>query len=126
MSDGLCAVCGTKLGGMDRLRGETRCGSCRAQGVMPVDTATTCVNVTGLTEVADIATFRHALVQLPGIKSVGVKPSKRVIGDFEYLIQHDPAMDLAPVIADALGERARVEPEPKVGSQARYQVTITA
>jgi hypothetical protein len=62
--------------------------------------------VTGLTSVASISTFKGALAQLPGVRSVSVSSGKP--GVFVFSVNHDPGVDLDSGVASLPAFGARV------------------
>jgi hypothetical protein len=126
VADTFCMTCGAKLGGLDKMRGQTRCGSCRsADAAAASGLVMTTVTASGLSTVADIAQFKSMLGTLPGVRSVKVAPSKTNSGDFDYQVARDPQTDLASSLATVVDPRARVESDG-TGSPERVRVTYGA
>lgn len=62
--------------------------------------------VGGLTSVAGISAFKHALGQLPGVRSVSVSSGEP--GTFVFAVSHDPGVDLDAGVASLPGFSARI------------------
>jgi hypothetical protein len=126
MADSFCMTCGAKLSAMEKLRGQSACGSCRSAGAAGMTgQVTTMVAVSGLVSVADVAGFKRMLGRLPGVRSVKVESSRTNRGGFDYLVTRAPQNDFCSILAVSLGSRAQVEADD--GSvPERLRVTYTA
>ncbi|HET9345580.1 MAG TPA: hypothetical protein VFO05_07755 [Candidatus Limnocylindrales bacterium] len=95
----------------------------RLAGIVPetegeAESATTTLVVTGLVSVASIAGFKRHLSRAGGVRSVGVSSGPE--GEFVYLVQHDPGVDLRDIVSALPGFGARVTGE------SDGTVTVTA